>query len=48
MLCQLERQMDDLDHTGLIRSDSSSYSSSTVDCWQINTTPAKIAIRLLP
>lgn len=49
MLCQLERQMDDLDPaTGLIRSDASSYSSSTVDCWQINTTPAKIAIRLLP
>ena len=34
--------------TGLIRSDASSYSSSTVDCWQINATPAKIAIRLLP
>lgn len=49
MLCQLEKQMDDLDPaTGLIRSDASSYSPATVDCWAISTSPAKMAIRLLP
>ena len=49
MLCQLEKQMDDLNPaTGLIRSDASSYSPTTVDCWATSTSPAKMAIRLLP
>ena len=49
MFCQLEKQMDDLNPaTGLIRSDASSYSPTTVDCWATSTSPAKMAIRLLP
>ncbi len=41
--------MDDLNPaTGLIHSDASSYSPTTVDCGATSTSPAKMAIRLLP
>lgn len=49
MLCQLERQIDDMNpSTGIIRSDSTVYSSATQDCWALTPQPSKIALKLLP
>ena len=50
MFCQgLENRWTTLNPaTGLIRSDASSYSPTTVDCWATSTSPVKMAIRLLP